>query len=311
MSGAVYTVERREAVDLTAAAIMVLLTFSWGLNGVAAKIGNTGYSPLFLSFARSVVGAALVMVWCRWRGIDVFRHDGTLFAGLIVGLLFSLEFVCIFVGLDYTSVARSTLLVNTMPFFVLVAAHFALGERMTTVKFLGLLLAFSGVGLVFSDQLSLPGPDAWIGDLLSLAGGALWAATTIVIKASRLTRVRPEKLLLYQLGVASLVSLPLLPLGGPVLRDVSWLATGALAFQAVYVVCFTYIVWFWLMGRYPAAGLTSFTFLTPVFGVMCGALVLSEPLTLRLMLALLLVVGGLVLVNRPARRKAERSPADA
>ncbi|MBL8583437.1 MAG: DMT family transporter [Rhizobiaceae bacterium] len=289
---------------------MLLLTLSWGVHGVAAKLGSSGYSPLFLSFARSVISGVIVLAWCRWRGIDLFRRDGTLRAGLLVGVLFSLEFVFIYVGLDYTSVARNTLLLNTMPFFVLIAAHFMLGERITVVKFLGLLLAFAGVALVLSDQLSLPGPGAWIGDLLSLGGGALWAATTIVIKSSRLTEVPPEKLLLYQLGVASVVTLPLLPLGGPVLREASWLATGALAFQALYIVCFTYILWFWMIGRYPAAGLTSFTFLTPIFGVMCAALLLSEPLTIRIVIALLLVVAGLVLVNRPSQQ-SKRSQADA
>lgn len=305
MTGAAYGVERREAVDLAAAALMVILTFSWGLNGVAAKIGNTGYNPLFLSTARSAIGGVLVLAWCHWRGIDVFRRDGTLVAGLVAGLLFTLEFVLIFVGLDFTSVARSTLMVNTMPFFVLVGGHFFLGERMTMAKFLGLLLAFAGVALVFSDQLSLPGPDALIGDAMSLAAGAMWASTVIVIKASRLTRVPPEKLLLYQLGVATVATLPLLPLAGPVLRDVSWLASGALAFQSIYVVGFTYILWFWLMGRYPAAGLTSFTFLTPVFGVVCGAIFLGEPLTMKIVLALGLVVAGLALVNRPSRRLAK------
>jgi drug/metabolite transporter (DMT)-like permease len=311
LTGATYTVERREAVDLAAAALMVMLTFSWGLNGVAAKIGTSGYNPLFLSMARSAIGGALVLLWCQWRGIDVFRRDGTLVVGLVTGFLFALEFVLIFVGLDFTSVARNTLMVNTMPFFVLVGAHFFLGERITTAKFLGLLLAFAGVALVFSDQLSLPGPNALIGDAMSLAAGAVWASTVIVIKSTRLTRVPPEKLLLYQLGVASVVTLPLLPLAGPVLREVTWLASGALAFQSIYVVGFTYVLWFWLIGRYPAAGLTSFTFLTPVFGVACGAMFLGEPLTVKIVLALGLVVGGLVLVNRPTRRSAQGRPADA
>ena len=307
MSSPAYTVERRDAMDLAAVLMMLVLTFSWGLNGVAAKIGNAGYSPIFLTLARSVIGGLLVFAWCRWRRIDLFERDGTLFAGLLAGALFGAEFVLIFVALDYTSVARNSLLLNTMPFFVLIAAHFFLGERITAMKFAGLVLAFAGVALVFSDQLSLPGPDALIGDAMSLAAGMLWAATTIVIKASSLTTARPEKLLLYQLGVASLMALPLLPLGGPVFRDVSLVPTVALAFQSLYVVCFTYILWFWLMGRYPAAGLTSFTFLTPVFGVFCGAMFLGETLTSKIVLALVLVVAGLILVNRPAHRPAGRT----
>jgi drug/metabolite transporter (DMT)-like permease len=303
MSTATQTLDRRDAVDAAAVVIMLVLTFSWGLNGVAAKLSNQGFNPVFLTIARSAAGGALVFLWCRWRGIRLFGADGTLPAGVLVGLLFGSEFLCIFGGLEYTSVARSALMVNTMPFWVLLGAHFLLGEHMSLTKVGGLALAFCGVVLVFSDKLSLPSPAAHLGDLLSLGGGVLWAATTLVIKRSRLATTSAEKLLLYQLGVSSLLLLPLLAFSGPVFRQVTLLPVAALAFQAVYIVAVTYVVWFWLMRRYPAAGLSSFAFLTPVFGVLCGGLLLNEPLSMRIFLALALIGAGLIIVNRPQRRK--------
>ena len=163
--------------------MMIGLTLSWGLNGVAAKLSNTGYSPVFLTLVRSALGGVLVFAWCWWRGIRLFERDGTLWPGMLAGLLFALEFLLIFVGLDYTSVARSTLLVNTMPFWMLVGGHLFLGERMTARKFAGLLLAFGGLVLIFSDKLSQPGPDALIGDLMSLGAGLAWAATYVADQA--------------------------------------------------------------------------------------------------------------------------------
>lgn len=299
----VATLDRRDNIDAAAVALLLLLTFSWGLNGVAGKVANTGYNPIFLTVARSAIAAVLVFAWCRFRGIALFERDGTLWPGILAGLLFGAEFALIFIGLDYTSVARSALMVNTMPFWVLLGAHFLLGERMSLAKLGGLALAFAGVVVVFSDGLSLPGPEAIKGDLMSLCAGVFWAATTIVIKASKLSRASAEKMLLYQLAVSAVVILPLIPLAGPILRDVSSLATGALLFQAVYVVAFTYILWFWMMRRYPAAGLSSFAFLTPVFGVLLGGLLLDEPLTAKLFLALGLIAVGLIIVNRPARAK--------
>jgi len=303
MSTATDTLDRRDAIDVAAVVIMLVLTFSWGLNGVAAKLSNTGFNPVFLTIARSAVGGVLVYLWCRWRGVRLFEADGTLPAGVLVGLLFGTEFICIFGGLEYTSVARSALMVNTMPFWVLLGAHFVLGERMSAMKLAGLALAFCGVVLVFSDKLSLPSPSAVFGDILSIAGGMLWAATTLVIKGSRLASASTEKLLLYQLGVSSILLLPLLAFAGPVFRDVTIVPVAALAFQAAYIVAITYAVWFWLMRRYPAAGLSSFAFLTPVFGVLCGGLLLNEPLSMRIFLALALIGAGLMMVNRPQRRK--------
>lgn len=297
-------VDRRDAIDAVAALVMIGLTLSWGLNGVAAKLSNQGYNPVFLSVARSVIAGLLVLAWCQWRGVKLFERDGTLWAGLFAGLLFGAEFILIFVGLDFTTVARSTLLVNTMPFWVLIGAHFLLGERMTPRKFAGLLLAFGGLVLVFSDKLSLPDPSALTGDIMSLAAGMLWAATSLVIKSTRLANASAEKLLLYQLSVAAALATMALPFAGPVVRDADILSTGALLFQAIYVVAFTYLLWFWLVRRYPAAGLASFTFLTPAFGVICGGLFLDEPLSLRIFLALGLIALGLIIVNRPARQPA-------
>jgi drug/metabolite transporter (DMT)-like permease len=304
MSAAVGTFDRRDAVDAAAVALMIGLTFSWGLNGVAAKLANAGFNPIFLTLARSSVGGFLVFLWCRYRRIPLFHADGTLGAGLLAGLLFGLEFVSIFVGLEYTTVARSALMINTMPFWVLIGAHFLLGERMSLVKLAGLALAFAGVALVFSDKLSLPSPSAIIGDILSLCGGLLWAATTLVIKRTNLAKASAEKLLLYQLSVSALMALPLLLFAGPVFREVSPVPVAALAFQAIFIVAVTYVLWFWLMRRYPAAGLSSFAFLTPVFGVLCGGLLLNEPLSIRIFLALALIGIGLIIVNRPQKQRA-------
>ncbi|WP_214472528.1 DMT family transporter [Mesorhizobium sp. dw_380] len=292
--------DRRDTVDMAAAAIMVGLTFSWGLNYVAAKISYAGYDPVFLSIARSVIGGFCVFLWCRWRAIALFTRDGTLLAGIAVGVLFGIEFLCLYVGLEHTTVARNTLLVNTMPFWMLVGGHFLLGEQITIRKFLGLLLAFAGLAAVFSDKLG--GGDMLFGDLLSLGSGFFWALTNILIKRSKLVEASAEKLLLYQLAGAAVVGILVLPLAGPPVRDPSLLPTLALLFQAIYIVAFTYVLWFWLLRRYPASGLSSFTFLSPVFGVLCGAIILNEPLTIRIFLALGLIAAGLIIVNRPARK---------
>ena len=295
--------DRRDAVDMAAAAIMVGLTFSWGLNYVAAKISYAGYDPVFVSIARSLLGGACVLGWCRLRGIKLFEADGTLAAGIVVGVLFGVEFLCLYIGLEYTTVARNTLLVNTMPFWVLIGGHFLLGEHINARKLGGLVLAFCGLVAVFSDGIVAGADTTLLGDLLSQGSGVLWAATSIVIKRSKLVATSAEKLLLYQLTGAAVVGVMVMPLAGPPIRAVATLPTLALLFQSFYIVAFTYVLWFWLLRRYPASGLSSFAFLSPVFGVLCGAVVLGEAPTTRIFLALALIAAGLIIVNRPARRQ--------
>ncbi|RUV40994.1 MAG: DMT family transporter [Mesorhizobium sp.] len=303
MSGAADTFGRRDAVDMSAAAMMVGLTLSWGLNYVAAKVSYAGYDPVFVSIARSIIGGLCVLGWCRLRGIKLFEADGTLSAGIVVGVLFGVEFLFLYIGLEYTTVARNTLLVNTMPFWVLIGGHFLLGERINARKLGGLVLAFCGLLAVFSDGI-FAGNDATLtGDLLSLGSGILWALTSIVIKRSKLVETSAEKLLLYQLAGAAVVGALVMPFAGPPIREIAALPTLALMFQSFYIVAFTYVLWFWLLTRYPAAGLSSFAFLSPVFGVLCGAVLLGEPLTIRIFLALGLIAAGLIIVNRPSRKQ--------
>lgn len=284
-------------MDALAIGVMVFLTAAWGLNSVVSKVTVEGLSPPFVSFARAVIAMAAVYGWCIWRGIDVFARDGSLKAGSIVGALFGLEFVLIYAGMDYTSASRANLMTNTMPLFTLVGSHFLLGERATLIKVVGTVLSFIGVGAVFFDKLSLPSPDALYGDLLCIAGGAAWAATALAIRKTGLSALAPEKTLLYQLAGAALVALPFLPFGGPLVKNLSGLVVASLLFQSLFIVAFTYVIWFWLMSVYPLTGLSAFTFLSPVFGVLFSAWMLGDPLTAGLLGGLALIVAGLILVN--------------
>ena len=280
---------------------MLMLTLSWGFNQVAIKLANEGFQPLFQGGFRSLAGGFLVWLWCRYRQIPLFERDGTLIAGLLAGSLFAAEFALLYIGVDLTSASRAILFLNTMPFFTAIGAHFFLGERLTLVRFSGLIAAFCGVFLVFSDRLGLPSPAAARGDLYCLIAGFLWAATTLVIKGSALRFAPAEKTLLYQLAISAATLLPVSLMAGPLLRSPDMISIGALTFQTAYIVAITYVLWFWLIRRYPASSLATFTFLSPVFGVIFSGLILGDPMSFRLIAALALIAAGILLVNRPVR----------
>jgi drug/metabolite transporter (DMT)-like permease len=288
-------------LDALAIAVTVALCVAWGFNQVAIKLAIHDIPPLIQSAARSAVAALCVAGYAQLRGIPLLKRDGTLFAGIIAGVLFALEFVLVYRGLVWTTATRTVLFLYTAPFFVVIGSRlFIPGDHFYPSQWLGLFISFVGIVIAFGLPTPAADPHQMLGDLMALGGGAAWGATTVVIKASRLGRISAEKTALYQL----VVSTPLLAIGAVVLGErmdamPSALAIGAFLYQALWVVSVSFVIWFALVLRYSANRLSAFTFLTPLFGVAAGHFVLNEPLTPAFALAVAFVAVGLVLVNRP------------
>jgi drug/metabolite transporter (DMT)-like permease len=288
-------------LDAFAIAVTIGLCLSWGFNNVAIKLAIHDIPPLIQSAARSVLAASVVGIWTQLRGIALFKRDGSLPAGILAGVFFALEFVLIYRGLLWTTATRGVLFLYLAPFFVVLGSRWLIpGDHFRRSQWLGLLLSFAGIVIAFGLPTPAANPRQILGDLMLVGGAAAWAATTLIIKSSALSRVSAEKTLLYQLAVsAPLLGLGALLFGEHIDAMPSPLALGAFAYQALWVVSVTFTVWFALIVRYSAARLSVFTFLAPLFGVAAGHFVLNDPLTPAFAVAVVLVAGGLLLVNRP------------
>ena len=288
-------------VDARLAAWMLGLTFLWGFNAITIKMVTSAMAPLMSAGLRGVValGAVTAYGWARgecmrYRGLDIGH-------GLVIGTLFGLEFILIYTGVGFTNGGHLSLIINTAPIFVACGAHFILpDERLHLLKSSGLVLAFGGVALLFSDELVIQQQGFWRGDVLVLCAAVIWAATTLYMKRFLVERFNGFRLLHAQV----LVSTPLL-LGSSLLAESDPLA-GASAgnmlivlFQGLIVVFFSYLMWMNLLIRYPASGMQSFTFLSPVWGVVAGMLILGERVSLLMAVGMALIGLGLYLVNRP------------
>lgn len=296
--------ERKTHLDGSAMILMVVLCAAWGLQQVTIKVANEGISPVWQGSLRSIGAVFLVWAWAARRGLRLFERDGSLGPGLLAGVLFAGEFAFIYWGLNYTSASRGVVFLYTAPFMIALGAHWFLpGEKLRPLQWLGLAFAFAGVVSVFSESLSLPTRNQLIGDTMLFLGAVLWAATTLVIKGSRLNKVSPAKTLFYQLAASALV-LPVVSvaLGEPGVFALTPLVLACLAYQIVLVAFASYLAWFWLVAHYPAGRLAAFSFLTPLFGVLAGALLLAERVSAALAIALALVAAGIWLVNRPPKR---------
>lgn len=292
---------RKQALDLKAMALLVVLCTSWALQQVTIKVANQGISPVLQSGIRSIGALILILIWMTIRREPILKRDRTLWWGVGAGLLFALEFLLIYWGLEYTHASRAIIFLYLSPFVVALGAQlFIPGEHMRMVQVLGLCCAFAGIALAFRESLSFQANRMLIGDLMLIGAAVFWGATTVLIKASPLANIKPSKVLLYQLGVSAVfLMVGSLALDEPGIILITPLIVACLLYQTVWVAFITYLTWMWLINHYPASRLASFTFLTPLFGVIFGGVLLNEPITNMLLVSLLLVSIGIYLVNRP------------
>lgn len=283
-----------------AIALVLLCCLSWGFNQVAVKLVLPEIPPFLQALIRSSGALVVILIVAKIRGVKLFTRDGTLRAGLFAGVLFGIEFVLIYRGLLLTTASRAAVFLYTAPFFVALGSYQILHERLRPIQWAGLALSFFGVALA----IGVPQPDVdakmLLGDLMLVGGGALWAATTLIVKASRLQNAPAEKGLGYQVAA----SIPILALAawlsGETIPQVPGpLSLGLMAYQSIWVVGLTFMLWFGLIKTYSASKLSAFTFITPLFGVAAGYLIMHDPLTPAFGFAALAVIAGLYLVNRP------------
>jgi drug/metabolite transporter (DMT)-like permease len=283
-----YNLTRKKSIlDLTAILVLLVLCVSWGLQQVTVKIANQGISPIWQSGLRSIGSAILLLIWMAARRQRFLERDGTLWYGIAAGLLFAAEFLLIYWGLEFTNASRAVIFLYLSPFVVAIGAQlFIPGENLRLIQVLGLICAFAGIVAAFGESLTLPTYRMLIGDGMLAAAAVFWGATTVLVKASPLAEIAPSKTLLYQLAVSA-VALPLVSIGiGEAgIFHVNGLIIGCLAYQIVWVAFITYLAWFWLIRHYPASRLASFTFLTPLFGVIAGGTLLQESITSTLLLS--------------------------
>lgn len=294
-------VQRKDHLDTLAITLLVACCAFWGFQQILIKFASREIPPLWQASVRMAGATLLLWLWCQVRGVPLFGRDGTLRGGLLVGLLFAGEFCLIYLGLQHTSASRLTVFLYTSPFWVaLLLPRFITAEKLRRIQWIGLGMAFTAVAVAFSEAFlhsSMPGQ--WKGDAMGLAAGLLWGLTTLAIRTTKVASVSAEKSLFYQLGVTSVVT-PLLSLalGETWSFDYSAMAWGSVFLQTAVGAFASYLTWMWMLRHYPATQMSTFTFLTPLFALVFGVLLLGEPLTLQLVLALVGVAAGIVLVSR-------------
>lgn len=290
--------ERKSRIDLFGAVALSLFSLNLAFNQVVIKVSNGGFEPVFQAGLRSAGAVLLLGAWMMLRAVPLALPRAAWVGGAIAGVLFAIEFVFLFTALDLTTVARTSIVFYSMPVWLALAAHFLLpGERLTALRALGLVLAMGGVVLALADR-DAGQAGQLLGDLFALGAALCWAGIALSVRITALSAARAEQQLIWQLIISTPLLLGLAPVFGPLLRDLEMIHVLGLGYQMVFIASFGFLFWFWLMKIYPASGVASFSFLSPVLAVILAWLILGEEIGVRIWLALGLVAAGLVLINR-------------
>lgn len=297
----------RKVLDGRAIALMLLLCGLWGMQQVAVKVAAPAIHPVMQMGLRSAVAVSLLMVLMRFRGERFSVRDSRFLPGVAVGLLFAFEFLLVALGLVYTTASHMVVFLYTAPIFVAVGMHRLVpGEQLSVRQWSGVLLAFLGIICAFAGSLftgtSQGFANMLLGDTLALFGGVVWAATTVLIRSSAMSDASASQTLFYQLFMAAVLLTGIgMALGQWQEIDMDAIAWTSMAYQSLVIAFGTFLVWFWLLRHYLASRLSTFSFLTPLFGVTFGVLLLDDPLDIWFVIGAVLVVSGIALVNWRAR----------
>jgi drug/metabolite transporter (DMT)-like permease len=276
------------------------VTLLFAANQAIIKIVNVGLQPVFFAGLRSLLAVVFVAGWMRYRGIPLNLTRGMLPAGLLIGVVFSAEFLFLFLALDLTTLGRASVIFYSMPVWLALMAHYGLpGERITPIKAAGLALAMAGTALAILSRGDA-GQGSLAGDLCALGGAFGWAATAFAARMPRMAQAGPERQLFWMVLVSGPILLAASPFFGPLVRDLNATHILWLVVQASVVVTGGFITWLWLLSTYPAATVASFSFLTPIFAIALGAILFAESVEPSLAVASVLVALGIIAINRKA-----------
>ena len=288
----------RDRIDGTGALALVAFSALLAFNQVVIAVVNEGLQPVFFAGLRSLGSLVCLVLWFRFRRRPLGLSLADWRAGLLIGLAFAVEFICLFVALDLTTLTRVSVLFYTMPLFLAVMSHFWIpGDRLTPIRTTGLLVAFSGVVIAIVWRgAGAVGEASFMGDVLALVASFSWALIAFIARTG-LSHVAPDRQLVWQVAVSAVVLLAVAPFFGEFVRDLEPIHFWGVGFQIVVVAFAGYAFWLWLLTIYPASSVAAFSFLTPIFGVLFGWAILDEPLGSPIVVALGLVCLGLLLLN--------------
>jgi drug/metabolite transporter (DMT)-like permease len=278
--------------------VWLILSLIWGSTWLFIKVGLEDLEPFTFAAFRFLVAILALLPVVIVRRVQLPQDAADWWLMIVSGLLtFTVTYGLVFWGEQHISSGLAALLFGTFPLFGLLIAHVNLpSERMTLTKVLGVVLGIGGIGLVFSNELSVTGTVALWGSIAIVVAAACSAYADVLIKL-RGGHLDSSLLTLVQMiaGVIPLILIGTVVEGDP--RDFTWtpLAVFSIFYLGVIGSALAFVLFYWLIKHMEVTKTMLLTLVTPLVAVSLGVVLLDEPLTWRTTAGGTAILAGLAL----------------
>lgn len=275
----------------------------WSSTWLMIKVGLAGAPPFTAAGIRLIIASFLIFVILWRRGMRLPRTAAFYRLSLFLGTVqMAGGYGLVYWGEQHISSGLAAILFSSMPLLVAVLARLVVGEALSVLKVIGIIAGVTGVYVIFSDGVSLGGPQSASGIVAVLGSVACTSVSTVTIKKYA-TAYHPF----------AAMALPVL-LGGLLLsacgllferdRHIEW--NGATVFSIVYLAVFGSVIafslYFWIIKHIEVTVLSYQTFILPILAGLLGWIFLRETVTIRIVVGGSMILAGIALAILPRTR---------
>src|ERR1700691_2614556 len=299
--------QRSYAIKLALAFVAIYAI--WGSTYLAIRYAVETIPPLVTAGIRHSIAGGIMLAWAWWRGFRPRRQQWV--AGLALGALFFLiGHGTLHWAEQYVGSGLAALLIATEPMFILVLGWMMGQQKISLLSALGLGLGVVGVAMLTGAEFTVKGSSLW-GLLAVLLGSLSWSLGVVVSP-----RLKLPSDALGRTALPTICGAALLLIAAGVTGEFQQTHWASITLRSVfglgYLITFGSVVAFtaytWLLQRVPPALVATHTYANPVVAVILGWLLAREPLTLRVVLASVAILGAIVLIRRGERTVSAKIP---